>query len=239
MTERIVLGLQPVREAIRVHRGGLARVLVVRRGNPRVEAVGRFARDQGVEVEEVPRSRIDKLAKGVHHQGVLALAPELVIGDVVSTEIGADELFVMLDGITDPHNFGAAIRSVVGLGGTGIIWGEHGAAPLSPATFRASAGAVEHARLFQTPSLRGAIASLGERGVLTVALDAEASHTLGETDLSGPVALVVGAEDRGVSRGVRRACRVTARLPMPGPIASLNASVATAIAVYEATRQRT
>lgn len=239
MTEqRVVLGLQPVREAIRVHGASLHRVMVAKTGGPRVEALARFARDQGARVEAVPKAHIDKLARGVHHQGVLAVAPDLQLHDILRTEVEPDALFVMLDGITDPHNFGAVIRAVVALGGNGVIWGEHHAAPLSPATFRASAGAVEHARLYQAASLRGAVITLSERGATTVALDSEADQTLGDLDLTGPVALVVGSEDKGVTRGVRRVCTAAARLPMPGPIASLNASVACAVAVYEVIRQR-
>lgn len=238
MSDRIVLGLQPVREAIRAHGAAIERVLIAKSDNPRIAAVGRFARDQSIEVQEVPKAHIDKLSRGVHHQGVAAFAPPLDLLDLAATELADDELLVMLDKITDPHNFGAVIRGVVGLGGTGIVWGQHHAAPLSPATFRASAGAVEHARLFQTPSLRGATQSLTERGVATVALDAEAGQTLDELDLTGPVALVIGSEDRGVTKGVRRACAARAKLPMSGRIGSLNASVASAIAVYEVRRQR-
>lgn len=235
---RIVLGLQPVREAVRVHGGALERVLAAKTGGPRVAALARFARDQGVTVDEVDKARIDKLSRGAHHQGVLAFAPPLPLHDLEAMEVTARTLLVILDGITDPQNFGAVIRGVVALGGTGIVWGEHGAAPLSPATFRASAGAVEHATLYQAASLRGAITSLSSRGVLTVSLDADAPATISELELGQPVALVVGAEDKGVSRGVRRVCTASARLPMAGPIHSLNASVASALAVYEVTRQR-
>ncbi len=235
---RIVLGLQPVREAIRVHGAAMSAVWIAKGGGPRVAALGRFASDQGIDVQEMPKARIDKLSRGVHHQGVLAHAPELQLHDILTVDPPTDALFVMLDGITDPQNFGAIIRGVVALGGSGVIWGEHRAAPLTPSTFRASAGSVEHARLYQTSSLRTAVGVLAERDVLTVALDSEASETLSELDLTGPVALMVGAEDRGVTRGVRNACAKTARLPMPGPIASLNASVASAIAVYEVMRQR-
>jgi 23S rRNA (guanosine2251-2'-O)-methyltransferase len=236
--ERVVVGLQPVREAIRVHGAALHRVLVAKTGGPRVGGLARFARDQGIEVVEMPKARIDKLSRGVHHQGVLAMAPPLALLDILEAEIAPDALFVMLEGITDPQNFGAIIRGVVALGGSGVIWGEHRAAPLSLSTFRASAGAVEHARLYQTASLRTALGALAERDVLTVALDAEAEQTLADVDLTGAVTLVVGSEDRGVTRGVRHACTTSARLPMSGPIDSLNASVASAIAVYEVIRQR-
>ncbi|MEQ9318194.1 MAG: RNA methyltransferase, partial [Polyangiaceae bacterium] len=153
-------------------------------------------------------------------------------------DVSDDTLLVVLDGITDPHNFGATLRCAVALGATGVVWGEHHAAPLTPATFRASAGAVEHARLHQVASLHGALETLGARGVVTVALDASADVALSTVPLKGPAAVVVGAEDAGVARAVRRACAHRAKLPMAGPIDSLNASVAAGMALYEVVRQR-
>ncbi|MEZ4440266.1 MAG: 23S rRNA (guanosine(2251)-2'-O)-methyltransferase RlmB [Polyangiaceae bacterium] len=235
---RLVLGIQPVREVVRVHGGELARLLVETKDNPRLEALARFARDRGAKVERVPRRELDRLAKGGRHQGVAALAPPLrVLGDGDLT-VEPDTLMVILDGITDPHNFGATLRSAVALGATGVLWGEHHAAPLTPATFRASAGAVEHARLYQVRSLRGAVQTLVGAGATVVALEASAEAALPEVALTGPAAIVVGAEDVGVGRGVRRVCTTQAKLPMSGVIDSLNASVAAALALYEAGRQR-
>lgn len=234
---RVVVGIQPVREAIRAHGGALMEVLIEDKPSPRLDALARFATDAGVALSRVSRGRLDKLAEGVRHQGVVALAPLLEIRDVDALEIGGGCLLLVLDGITDPHNFGASLRSAVAFGADGVVWGAHHAAPLTPATFRASAGAVEHARLFQVRSLRQAIIELGERGVTSVALDASADTPIASVDLRGDVALVIGAEDEGVSRGVRRACSQLARLPMR-QIDSLNASVAAAVALYEARRQR-
>jgi 23S rRNA (guanosine2251-2'-O)-methyltransferase len=138
----------------------------------------------------------------------------------------------------DPQNFGAVIRSAVALGATAILWPEHSSAPLSPATFRASAGAIEHAALCRVPALAEALQALASRGVTAVALDAQGTVELRTIDLTGPVVIVIGAEDKGVRRPVRAACQHTARLPMRGPIGSLNASVAGAIALYEVVRQR-
>ncbi len=235
---RLVVGLQPVREAIRVHGPALERLWVSQRGGPRVQKLARFASDQGVVVEAVAPAHIDKLTRGAQHQGVAALAPPLAVLDAEDLEAEPSTLLVVLDGVTDPHNFGAVVRAVVALGGTGIVFGEHHAAPLTPATFRASAGAVEHARLYRAASLRRTLATFATRGITTVALEAEAEVELSAVDLGRPVALVVGAEDKGVSRSVRRECASSARLPMAGPIASLNASVACALALYEAVRQR-
>ena len=150
----------------------------------------------------------------------MALAPELALAKVGDLAIGPASLLVALDGVMDPQNFGAVIRSSVALGAGAILWPEHASAPLTPATFRASAGAIEHAVLCRVPSLPEALDALAARGVTAVALDAQGPVALGEVDLRGPVAIVIGAEDKGTRRPVRRACRYTARLPMAGPIAS-------------------
>jgi 23S rRNA (guanosine2251-2'-O)-methyltransferase len=235
---RLVFGLQPVRETIRAHGAKVERVFVERGAGPKLDALARFATDQGIIVEAIDRGDLDRRSAGGRHQGALAVAPDLAIVGVADLDLGPDSLLVALDGVMDPQNFGAVIRSAVALGADGILWPEHASAPLSPATFRASAGAVEHATLCRVPSLPSALEALADAGVLTIALDAQGPQELGALDLTGPVALVIGAEDKGTRKGVRKACRHTARLPMGGPIASLNASVAAAIALYEVVRQR-
>ena len=237
-TPRLIAGIQPVREAIRVHGKKLGRVLITATQSKRLEALSRFARAQELVVERSARGELDRLSGGLRHQGVLAFAPDLALVSLETMAASTDAAIVALDGITDPQNFGAVVRSSVALGQGAVLFGEHHAAPLSPATFRASAGAVEHAQLCRTRSLRGAVQMLAERGLSTVALCAAASNTLCEIDLTGPVVVVVGAEDTGVSRGVRRACQVQARLVMSNTLDSLNASVAAAVALYEISRQR-
>jgi 23S rRNA (guanosine2251-2'-O)-methyltransferase len=243
---RLITGLQPVREAIRVHGERLARVVVEEGGGPQIEAVARFAEGRGAKVEHAARAELDRAAKGARHQGAIAYAPELAM-------VGLDELLaglatcpapvviLALDEIEDPQNFGAVIRSAVGLGATAIVWPEHHTAPLSPATFRASAGAVEHATLCRVGSLPQALERLRDAGATVIGLDANADHDLrhvGSPDGQSPAVLVVGAEGKGLRRLVKRACTELARLPMPGPIDSLNASVAAGIALYELRHRR-
>lgn len=248
---RLVYGLQPVREAIRAHGARVARLLVAAeagsdeggpargaKGGPRLAALARFATDQGIAVEHVTRSRLDQLTRGGRHQGAVAYAPELCIGGLADIDPGRDSPLLVLDGVTDPQNFGAALRSAVALGSGAVLWAEHGAAPLSPAAFRASAGAVEHARLLRVASLRSALCALDAQGMASVALDPSSETPLESLTLDGPVALVIGAEDEGVSRGVRRACRLCARLRMSTRVGSLNASVAAAVALYEIASRR-
>lgn len=235
---RTIVGLQPVREAIRAHGKDLERVLVERGDSPQLQALARFARDQGIDVAIVPRAELDRASGGVRHQGVLAFASELSLVSLGDLEVRDDSLFVALDGLQDPQNFGAVIRSGVAFRAGAILWPEHSSAPLTPATFRASAGAIEHATLCRVPSLVSALTDLNARGALTVGLDASAEASIDELDLKGPVVLVVGSEGKGLGKQVRRTCQKLAKLPMRGPIDSLNASVALAIALYEVVRQR-
>lgn len=242
MTLRLVAGLQPVREAIRAHGAKLERVLVeAARDAPQLEALARFASDHGASVERPARSELDRLAHGVHHQGALAFAPELrlvPLHELLEPAGSTSTLVVALDEVQDPQNFGAVIRSSVAMGASGIVWPEHRSAPLSLATFRASAGAVEHARLCRVSALPSALEKLRAEGVAVIGLDMNGPAAIDRVDLSGPVAIVVGAEGKGLRKTVKAVCDSLVHLPMPGPVASLNASVAVAIALYEVVRQR-
>ncbi len=242
MSGRIICGLQPVREAIRADGAKLARVMVLEsqspEASPQLEALARFAGDHGARVERVARSELDRVSRGVRHQGAVAFASELHVTALHDVPLGERALIVALDEIQDPQNFGAVIRSAVAMSATAVVWPEHRSAPLSPATFRASAGAIEHATLCRVTSLLPALESLRERGLFIVGLDANGPGSIDQVDLARPVAIVVGAEGKGLRKTVKRACDTLARLPMPGPIGSLNASVAVAIALYECVRQR-
>jgi 23S rRNA (guanosine2251-2'-O)-methyltransferase len=237
--ERLVYGLQPVREAIASH-GANVRLLVEdrREAAPQLDAIERFGKDRGAKVRRAARGEMDQLTHNGRHQGVVAFAPPLRIHRVEDLELGDRALVVVLDSIEDPQNFGAVIRSSVAFGATAIVWPQHGAAPLTPATFRASAGAIEHARLCTVPSLPTAMETLRSKGLRIIGLDSNADEPLTSEDLTAPVALVFGAEGAGLHKPVKKSCDALAHLPMRGPLASLNVSAAAAIALYEATRQR-
>jgi 23S rRNA (guanosine2251-2'-O)-methyltransferase len=239
---RLVVGLQPVREAIRAHGARLGAVLVERatgEAEGRLDALARFAEDQHVgRVDRLARHDLDVLSGNAQHQGAAAWAPALRL--VAAEEILASPalLAVALDGIQDPQNFGAIVRSAVGLGATAVVWPEHASAPLSPATFRASAGAVEHATLCRVPSLVRFLDEAAGAGAAVVGLAMDAPAPLHELDLRGPTVLVIGSEHEGLGRAVRKRCTATARLTLKGPVDSLNASVACAVALYVALIQR-
>jgi 23S rRNA (guanosine2251-2'-O)-methyltransferase len=235
---RLVLGLQPVREAIRIHRERIRRVCVESRANPRLEAVARFARDQGVrEIDELSRAELDRLAGSTEHQGLACWAPPLQLVGFDALLEDPHLLAVALDEIQDPHNFGAIVRCAVGIAGAAVFWGEHASAPLTPATFRASAGAIEQARLCRVASLRDALGRCRAGGITVVGLEAKAPRALHERALqdrafTGPTVLVLGSEHRGLGRGIRASCSEFARLELSGQLDSLNVSVAAGIALH-------
>lgn len=236
------MGIQPVREVIRARSSKVHEVLLEEGKNPKLDGLSKLASDNGAVVRRVPSRELDRIAKGGRHQGVIAtaddlrvLAKEELLGDLEGAEA---PLVLILDGIMDPQNFGAAVRGAVALGARHVVWPEHASAPLSPAMFRASAGAVEHARLARVRALPDLIHDLVDRGFTVVVLDAKGESDIANVDLRGPVAIVVGSEDKGSRGAVRRAATTLARLPMTSTIDSLNASVASAIALYEVRRQR-
>lgn len=240
---RLVVGLQPVREAIRVHGGKLGAVLVEQaRGEAagRLDAVARFATDKGVaRVDRLSRGDLDGLSSGASHQGAIAWAPALDLVPAESVLASPDLLGLALDGIQDPQNFGAAIRSAVALGATAVVWAEHASAPLTPATFRASAGAIEHARLCRVPSLVQEPDDAVAAGAQVIGLAPDAAVPFHELDLRGPTVLVVGSEHEGLTRAVRKRCTGLGRLTLRGPIDSLNASASCAVSLYVSMVQRT
>ena len=235
---RLILGQQAVREAIRAHGPKLHEVLIEERPSPRAEAVERFARDHGIAVRSIGRIDLERLSAGTLHQGVAALAPPLRFTPLEDLLIEPTLLALALDGVVDPQNFGAAIRSASGLCHAPILWPESASAPLTPTTFRASAGAIEHAKLCRVPSLAGALTEAADASVEVVGLAPEATTYLHELDLTRPTIIVIGSEQKGMTRGVRKACTQLVRLASAGAVQSLNASVAAGIALHTAQVQR-
>lgn len=231
---RLILGQQAVREAIRVHGSALHEVLIEERSSPRVLGIKQFATDQQVLVREISRAELDRLSGGNLHQGVAAFAQPLKLLPFSELLIRPDLLAVALDGVVDPQNFGAVIRSAVGLANAPIIWAESSSAPLSPATFRASAGAIEHATLCRVSSLHGALSEAASAGIEVVGLAPDASEALHELRLRGPTIMVIGSEQKGMGRAVRKACTRLVRLTQSGAVQSLNASVAAGISLHSA-----
>ena len=232
-----VFGRIPVLECLRAGRRQAHRLFLLRGGRD-LEAIRRAAR---VPVEEVARHELDLMAPGMAHQGVILEAdpvPVRRMEDWARGPFAADAVAVALDGVEDPHNFGAVIRSAAACGACGVIFAKDRAAPLSPAAVKSAAGAVEYVDLVQVTNLVRSFGMLKEAGFWVAGLDAEGPQTLWEADLGGRVVLVVGSEGRGMRPLVRRHCDLLVRIPLTGPITSLNASVSAGVGLAECVRRR-
>ncbi|MBI2897594.1 MAG: 23S rRNA (guanosine(2251)-2'-O)-methyltransferase RlmB [Deltaproteobacteria bacterium] len=241
--KRILCGPQAAREALRADPRRVAAVFVARAGEEPIAELLDLARRAQIPVEERPVAELDALtaAGGARrHQGVVAITGDYPYRSLDELLAGATRthLLVVCDEIQDPHNLGAMVRSAVFFGGTGIVIGKQRMAPVSAGAVRASAGATEHARIARVTNIAETIRALEREGIRTVGLDAAAAEPIGSFDLRGPVALVVGREDRGLGRLVKERCMALARIPAGGPLGSLNASVACAVALYEVSAQR-
>lgn len=219
--------------------------LVIRRTSksPRLDELVALARERAVPVREVEAGELERLAGGERHQGValrVAALPEVALEDLLeAARPDTSPLLLVLDGITDPHNFGAILRNADAAGCLGVVVAKDRACPLTPTVARASAGALEHVSLCQVTNLSRALETMKGKGfwIFGLAGEAEAEILFG-ADLSGPVALVVGSEGKGLRPNVRRQCDHLLSIPMAGSVSSLNASVAAGVALFEVARQR-
>jgi 23S rRNA (guanosine2251-2'-O)-methyltransferase len=234
----IIYGINPVLEAIRT--GRVDAIRFAHRGDARLSALLDAARKAGVTVKRVDADELERASHGGVHQGVVALLrdPEAMsVEDLVKLAPGAP-LLVVLDGVEDPQNVGAILRSVDAAGGDGLVRQIRHAAPLGGATAKASAGAVAHVKVADVVNIARALEELKEAGVWTVGLAGEAPKPYDEIDFTLPTAIVVGAEGTGLRRLVRERCDWLVSLPMKGHVQSLNVSVAAGVVLFEAVRQR-
>jgi 23S rRNA (guanosine2251-2'-O)-methyltransferase len=235
----IVYGINPVLEAIRA--GRVTAVRVGPRGGGRVRELLTLAGSRGVRVQHVGPEVLDRLARGGVHQGVVAdvedAAAEYGIDDLVRGASGAP-LIVVLDGIEDPHNVGAILRTADAAGAHGVVVQTRRAAALGGAAAKASAGAIAHVRIAQVVNIARALDELKDAGVWTVGLAGEAAAAYDTVDYTLPSAIVLGAEGAGLRRLVRDRCDHLVSIPMFGHVGSLNVSVAAGVTLFEAVRQR-
>lgn len=243
-SDRIVYGVRPVEELIRARPRDVS-VVYLAEGtrSPETERVVQAARERGVSVEIRPRRMVAELAGADVHQGLVAVTGRFryaTLDDLLeaATRAGEPPLVVLLDGITDPHNLGAIARSAEVLGAHGLVVPTRGSASVTPGAVKASAGATERVRIAEVPNLLRAIDALRDKGLRVLGAGAGEGERIDRVDLRGPLALVVGAEGRGMREAVARRCDALFHVPQRGAVASLNASVAAAIALYEAARQR-
>ncbi len=234
----IIYGINPVLEALKA--GRVIAVRVSRRGGPRVQEITERAARAGIAVRTVDPAALDREVRGGVHQGVVAdvrRPKEASLSDLVASVSGSP-LLVVLDGIEDPQNVGAILRTADAAGVDAVVRQTRHAARLDGAVAKASAGALSHLRIVDVVNIARALEALKGAGVWSVGLSAEDPRPLYEVDLTGPVALVFGAESTGLRRLVRETCDLTASILMQGHVQSLNVSVAAGIALFEAVRQR-
>ncbi|MDJ0359211.1 23S rRNA (guanosine(2251)-2'-O)-methyltransferase RlmB [Rhodococcus sp. H29-C3] len=240
----VVLGRNPVVECLRA--GVPATALWVAVGtdsDERLKESVQRAADAGISILEVPRSDLDKLSANGLHQGLALQVPPYRYAhpdDLISTARSHQEpaLVVALDNITDPRNLGAVVRSVAAFGGHGVVIPQRRSASVSAVAWRTSAGAAARLQVARATNLTRTLKDWQSKGVTIIGLDAEGDTTLDEFDGTGPVAVVVGSEGKGLSRLVRETCDSILSIPMAGPVESLNASVAAGVVLADIARQR-
>ncbi len=236
----LIYGINPVLEALRA--GRVEQLRVSERATGRVAELAKAAERDGVAVRRVSVVDLDRAVGGARHrhQGVVAelqKSDAVEVRDLIAGAKGAP-LIVVLDGIEDPHNVGAILRTVDAAGADGIVRQLRHAAPLGGAAAKASAGAVSHVKVAEVVNIARALEGLKEAGVWTVGLAGDAAKHYDEIDLTLPTALVLGAEGTGLRRLVRERCDWLVSIPMLGHVQSVNVSVAAGIALFEAVRQR-
>jgi 23S rRNA (guanosine2251-2'-O)-methyltransferase len=234
----IIYGMNPVLEALRA--GRVKELRIGDRGGERMRRLLALAAERGVRVRRVPADALDRDSRHGVHQGVVADVEdpeEYSVDDLVRAAEGPP-LIVVLDGIEDPHNLGAILRTADAAGADGLVLQRRRSAALDGAAAKASAGAVAHVRIAEVVNIARAIEELKEAGVWTVGLAGDATTPYDSIDFTSPSAIVLGAEGTGLRRLVRERCDFLAAIPMQGRVGSLNVSVAAGIALFEAVRQR-
>jgi 23S rRNA (guanosine2251-2'-O)-methyltransferase len=237
-------GIHAVKEALEAQRP-IDRIAIAKgRQDTRIEEIVQLARKQGVPVRFEDRAQLDRMANSKDHQGVVALAAAraaTTLGGVLAcanSGKGQPGLIVLLDGVEDPHNLGAIVRTALAAGAHGVVIPERRAAGLTDTVARSSAGALAHLPVAKVTNLARAMEELKEAGYWLVGLDEKADKSYTEVDYTTPVGIVLGSEGQGLHELTRKRCDFVVSLPTTGPVKSLNVSVAAGVVLFEALRQR-
>jgi 23S rRNA (guanosine2251-2'-O)-methyltransferase len=232
----LLSGIHPIAEALRAGRP-LERLVVAQgAGGPRLQEIIDMARRAGVPVRFEPRAALDRLAGSSAHQGVVALGAARQYAGLDAA--AACELVVVLDGVEDPHNLGAIIRTAHAAGAGAVIIPERRAATLTDVVGKAAAGALEHLPVVKVTNINRTLEELKDRGFRIYGLDERGAQTYDRAEFATPTALVFGGEGKGLHEQVRRHCDALVRIPMAGQISSLNVSVAAGVVLFEWKRRR-
>jgi 23S rRNA (guanosine2251-2'-O)-methyltransferase len=235
----MICGVHAVYEMLVAGNAPVERIHILRDAKlPRLKQILDLARERGVPVRREERAVLDKIAGGLVHQGIVAIASEAAYSSFERLFESPLPCVVVLDGIEDPHNLGAVIRTAEASGVAGVIVPERHSAPLTAVVAKASAGALAHLPVIRVGNVATTLDQLKKKGMWVVGVDEEGDRIWTDFDYTSPVALVFGGEHKGLRRLVREHCDVVVRLPMLGKIESLNVSVAAGVVLYEVVRQR-
>lgn len=242
-----VAGLRAVEQLLASDQAEIRRIYAeYRTVNPRVESVLAKARDAGLDIQSANRARLTQISGESRHQGIVAeirrstVLDEAGLRSIIEDRLVSDvaPLLLLLDGVQDPHNLGACMRTADAAGVDAIVVPRHGAAGLGPTVSKVAAGAAEHLPFAPVANLGRVLDWIGDYGITRIGTSDEAECSLFDTDMTGPLALVMGREHKGIGKGIATRCDRLIRAPMRGHVSSLNVSVATGICLYEALRQR-
>lgn len=233
----IVEGKNAVKELVKA--GRTIDKICVQKGDKAAESLAMQAKEQGAKAVFCNKEQMDKTSPSGKHQGVIAFTTEFTYSEMEDLLAGAEDtrLVVILDGVEDPHNLGSILRSAECLGAAGVVIGKHRAVAVNDTVIKTSCGAAEYVKVARVTNINDVIRDLKDRFFKVYAMDMDGKE-LAATDLSGDVALVLGAEGKGVSALTKKLCDASVRIPMTGEIASMNVSVAAGIGMYEYVRQR-
>lgn len=234
-----ICGVHAVYEALASRKQPIERIHIAREAHsPKLKEILDLARECDVPVRKEDRAIIDRMAEGAVHQGIIAISAALKYADFEILFKSENPLVVVLDGVEDPHNLGAVMRTAEASRASGVVVPERHSAPLTATVIKASAGASAYIPVVRVKNLVSAIDEMKERGLWIAGVDPAGTQNWTDFDYKGPTALVLGGEHRGLRRLVREHCDVLVRIPMLGNIASLNISVAAGVLLYEVVRQR-
>jgi 23S rRNA (guanosine2251-2'-O)-methyltransferase len=229
---RVTVGIHPVREALRARRP-LDKVLIAKgAASPRIQEIIELCRTNSVPVRFETRELLDRASKGVAHQGVVALGVVRTYVELKDAIEGA-RLIVVLDGVEDPHNLGAIIRTAHAAGANAVVVPERRAAPLTETVSRAAAGALEYVPVVRITNVSQTLEKLKEKGFWIYGLDERGTEIYDQVEYNMPTAIVLGGEGKGLHPGVQKHCDVLVRIPMAGEVSSLNVSVAAGVVLFE------
>ena len=228
----ILSGIHPIAEALRAGRA-LERLVVAQgAGGPRLQEIIDLARRASIPVRFEPRAALDRLAGSAAHQGVVAMGAARPYADLDAAS-AASQLVVVLDGVEDPHNLGAIIRTAHAAGAGSVVIPERRAASLTDVVAKAAAGALEHVMVARVTNVNRALEDLKRRGFWIYGLDERGEEPYDQVDFATPTAMVFGGEGKGLHEQVRKHCDALVRIPMAGKISSLNVSVAAGVVLFE------